>query len=159
LYAAALLAGLRIEKRWAHTWTSSYIAPGFDATVSYPQKDLVVRNPYSFAVRISVVPREDGITIQLWGEQARPGWVEISTTAVRHKAFETRRELDPTLGRGEERLALKGLIGMRIVRTRRFFTPHKRPRLQNFEADFYYPRNEVWAVGSLEPMLPKTRIF
>ena len=159
LYAASLLAGMRFEERWAHTWTSTYIAPGFDATVSYPQKDLIIRNPYPFAVRVSVEPKEGAINVQLWGEQAATGWVEIATSIARKRLFETTRVLEPTLKSDDARLALSGLDGLRIVRTRQHVRHRGRTRIEKLEPDIYYPRTEVWAVGSMDLMVPKARVF
>lgn len=65
LHAAALFSGMEVVSRRPHTRVSKYIEKGLDATVSYPPAcakdrkdpqcdfiDLVVRNPFSFPVRV-----------------------------------------------------------------------------------------------------------
>jgi vancomycin resistance protein YoaR len=50
LHAAALFAGLEIVERYPHSRPSSYIKLGLDATVSYPNINYRVRNPFDFPV-------------------------------------------------------------------------------------------------------------
>lgn len=54
LYAAALIAALEVEQRWAHARPSSYTKLGLDATVSYPSKDLRFKNTLPFPVILHV---------------------------------------------------------------------------------------------------------
>ncbi|HIA00482.1 MAG TPA: hypothetical protein EYN66_00965 [Myxococcales bacterium] len=97
--------------------------------------------------------------MQLWGEQAPTGWIEIATSIARKRRFETTRVLEPTLKSDDARLALAGLDGLRIVRTRQRFRHRRRTRIEKLEPDIYYPRTEVWAVGSMDLMPPKARVF
>lgn len=81
LYNAALLADLKILRRSKHSFPSSYIAKGFDATVNWPNLDLVIENnrelpifihTYIYQNRAHVViygePRADGKSIKLESE-------------------------------------------------------------------------------------------
>lgn len=52
LYNAALLAGLQVTKRHAHTIAPSYIDAGRDAAVAQGIADLKIRNPYPFPCRV-----------------------------------------------------------------------------------------------------------
>lgn len=52
LYNAALLAGLEVTERHAHTIAPSYIAAGRDAAVAQGIADLKIRNPYPFPCRV-----------------------------------------------------------------------------------------------------------
>lgn len=54
LYAAAMLAHLKIVQRTAHTRPSAYIKPGMDATVDYGILDLVIENSYDFPIYLTV---------------------------------------------------------------------------------------------------------
>ena len=44
IYGAAIRADLEIIERWHHSWPSAYAAVGQDATVSYPELDIKIRN-------------------------------------------------------------------------------------------------------------------
>jgi vancomycin resistance protein YoaR len=54
LHAAARLARLTVTERTPHTRSSSYIAPGLDATVVYPDKDLKLRNDGTSSVILTL---------------------------------------------------------------------------------------------------------
>ncbi len=58
LYNAALLSGLPILERTAHTFSPSYAPPGRDAAVAFPGIDLRFRNPYR--VPLTVHARSSG---------------------------------------------------------------------------------------------------
>lgn len=57
LYNAALLAGLEVVERHAHTIAPSYVAAGRDAAVAQGVADLKIRNPYPFPCRVEFVVR------------------------------------------------------------------------------------------------------
>ena len=96
LYNAALLADLDIVERVRHTWPSSYLPIGQDATLNWDNKDLKIRNPFAYSVFISArfvdqkltvklygQPLEDGVTIEVSNhiiEEVKPGATEIRYT-------------------------------------------------------------------------------
>ena len=63
LYQVALLSGLQIVERTAHTNTVRSVAPGLDATVWYGRTDLKFKNTFSSPIAISC--REDGDSLSL----------------------------------------------------------------------------------------------
>lgn len=63
LYNAALLAGLQIVERHAHVFAPSYVPPGRDAAVAYPNIDLRVQNPHD--VPLKVLARADGNRLEV----------------------------------------------------------------------------------------------
>jgi vancomycin resistance protein YoaR len=52
VYNAALLSGMEIVKRGRHRFAPLYAPPGRDAAVAYPYIDLVIRNPFPYAVEL-----------------------------------------------------------------------------------------------------------
>jgi len=52
LYNAALLAGLPIIERHRHQWPTTYVPPGQDAAVAYPNIDLRFRNTLNSPIHI-----------------------------------------------------------------------------------------------------------
>ena len=67
LYNAGLLAGLEVVERHRHHYAPTYIAPGRDAAVAYPNIDLKLKNPYDFPVTIKGVVTPSGVRIDLIG--------------------------------------------------------------------------------------------
>ena len=67
LYNAALLSGLDIVERHRHHYAPTYVAPGRDAAVAYPNIDLKFRNPYDFPIEIHGAVTAAGVRIDLVG--------------------------------------------------------------------------------------------
>lgn len=67
LYNAALESNLQILQRERHHFCPSYVAPGRDAAVAYPDIDLKLRNPYDFPVTIKTRQSRDEVVVELWG--------------------------------------------------------------------------------------------
>ncbi len=77
LYNAALRAELTITERYPHSWPSTYLPEGLDATINYPSgeldspgtKDLKLTNPYNMPVYLVAYVDNDAktLTIQAYG--------------------------------------------------------------------------------------------
>lgn len=65
VYNATLLGDLRLVERHAHTRPVRYIPLGRDATVSWGSKDLRMRNPHDFSVRLRTSVRHDRLVVEL----------------------------------------------------------------------------------------------
>jgi vancomycin resistance protein YoaR len=65
LYQVALLSGLQIVERTAHTNAIRSVAPGLDATVWYGRSDLKFKNTYSSPVAINCQEDGDSLSINL----------------------------------------------------------------------------------------------
>jgi vancomycin resistance protein YoaR len=77
LYNAALLAGLEVVERHRHHYAPTYIPPGRDAAVAYPNIDLKLRNPYDFPVVVCGDATQRGISVKIVGLEAPPTGVRI----------------------------------------------------------------------------------
>lgn len=53
LFNAALLANMQIDERYNHALKSSYVKPGYDATVAYGTLDFKFTNPYDVPIKIT----------------------------------------------------------------------------------------------------------
>lgn len=66
LYNAALMAGLEVVERNRHRFAPTYVAPGRDAAVAFPEIDLRIRNPYSFPVVIRTREQADELCVSIF---------------------------------------------------------------------------------------------
>ncbi len=85
LYNASIRAELTIVERKAHSWPSSYIPKGMDATISTGGPELKISNPYDMPVYIETVldEEEKELTINVYGPPLTHGYkVEFKTTLV-----------------------------------------------------------------------------
>lgn len=71
LYNAALLANLQIDERHAHGLKSTYIKPGWDATVYFGSLDFKFTNTYSFPIKIVSYfdNNVNGVTFKIYGTE------------------------------------------------------------------------------------------
>lgn len=119
LHAAALLGGLEMTQYRPHSRPSSYIAMGLDATVSFPQIDFEVQNPFDFPIEVRARTEGGRVYVDLVG-RAQPREVELSRQVLNHRPFEREIVEDATLEAGTEVVEQRGVRGARIARTRTF---------------------------------------
>lgn len=117
LHAAAFFAGFEILEHHPHTRESSYIEPGLDSAVSWPNKDLRIKNPYPFYVRLHVRAYRSSLRVALMGPRRAPA-VEWSTRVLHriHRGTETQHA--GGLPAGEVEVLDEGEDGSVIERTR-----------------------------------------
>lgn len=68
LYAALIRADVEVVERYNHSWPSTYIDPGQDATVNYPNVDLKVKNNKDSALFLHSYISNDHIVVDIYGK-------------------------------------------------------------------------------------------
>ncbi|MCZ7682616.1 MAG: VanW family protein [Sandaracinaceae bacterium] len=117
LHAAAFFGGLEILEHHPHTRESSYIEPGLDAAVSWPSRDVRIRNPHSFPLRVDASAYRGVLRIALMGA-ARAPHVEWSTRVISRVPRGVEREVDRNLPLGTETVLDEGEDGSLLERVR-----------------------------------------
>lgn len=76
VYNAAIRAEMEIVERRTHSWPSSYVPDGMDATISTNGPDLVISNPYDSPVYMVAYINEDEykLTVQFYGPPLPHGY-------------------------------------------------------------------------------------
>lgn len=76
VYNAAIRAEIDIADRKAHSWPSSYIEEGMDATISSEGPDLKLFNQYEYPVLLAsyVDEKEKSITVEVYGPRLNHGY-------------------------------------------------------------------------------------
>ncbi|MBX3270504.1 MAG: VanW family protein [Sandaracinaceae bacterium] len=123
LHAAAFFAGFDIVEHHPHTRNSLYIPAGLDAAVSWPNKDLVIRNTHPFHVRVRATAYRGTLRIELMGARRAPR-VEWNTHILRRDRITTQTESDPNLPLGSEEVLDPGEEGSVMERTRTVYWEH-----------------------------------
>lgn len=119
LYNAVLLGGLEILQRGGHSRPCAYAPPGRDATVDWPNRDLVFRNPYTFPLFVRTHVEQGKVTFQLFGDPAqRPNLVLEEEVTWLSDAGAPEEVFDPALPPGTRQVADAGFRGRQIVVTR-----------------------------------------
>jgi len=79
LFVAGLLSGLSVSKRHKHSNPVDYVPLGQDATISWPAKDLELRNDLDQRVRIRVAVLGATLTVMIEGESPLADAYELAT--------------------------------------------------------------------------------
>ncbi len=91
LYNAVLLAGLPILERHRHYWPTTYVPPGQDAAVAYPNIDLRFRNTLPAPIHISAAVVGEAVVVKLLSEAPPPAVrVERDVVSLSPPALVTR---------------------------------------------------------------------
>ena len=73
LFNAVVRADLKIVKRSAHSWPSTYVNKGEDATVNYPSLDFVFKNEGEFPVFVVAWYENQQVTVEIYGQMLPNG--------------------------------------------------------------------------------------
>ena len=84
LFNAVVRADLEIVERYPHSWPSSYVNRGEDATVNWPSLDFVFRNNGRFPVFIVAWYADQVVTVEVYGEMLPEGQtIELESETVK----------------------------------------------------------------------------
>ena len=122
LHAAAFLAGFEIPVHQPHSRPVSYIPMGLDTMVSWPNRDLRIRNPYPFPIRITAETDGQSVRVALYGA-GKPHPVDWDKAVVERVPGGMQEVTDPALAPGESQLVQRASDGLLIERTRTVYLP------------------------------------
>lgn len=93
VYNAAILSELEIAERRQHSWPSSYIPTGMDATISTGGPDLKIMNPFTMPVYLAahVNEEEKSVTVDIYGPPPQHDY----TIKFINKQVSTQKAADP----------------------------------------------------------------
>lgn len=156
LYMACLYANLEIDERHCHPYPASYVPAGLDATVAWGGCDFVFTNDTDYPIKITTTYDGYSTSCTIWGTVTEPFSVELYTETLETEPYETKYELDKSLGKDEQILDTTGIEGLTIQSYRRVYDGEGNVISDNPEAvSVYSVRDEVYKVGKL-PKKDKT---
>lgn len=89
LYLCALLADLEIVERKNHSYVSSYMPFGMDATVSWGGPEFRFRNSTEYPLRIEASASRGSVTISLIGTDTKDYYIEMTYEILDGDYYET----------------------------------------------------------------------
>ncbi|HBV88996.1 VanW family protein [Desulfosporosinus sp.] len=147
LYNAVLLSNLEILERMPHAMVISYVPPGQDATVNYPNIDFKFKNNTGSLVYLRTEVKQGVLTVRIWGKKTGKS-VRIEHQVEKEMAFKTIRKYDPKLPSGRVIQDQKGSKGM-VVNTWQIVRDAKGHETKQFLGrDWYAPTNRILRVGT-----------
>ncbi len=89
IYYCVLLADLETIDRSPHSYVSSYMDPGTDATVSWGGPEFSFRNNTNYPIRIEAEVSDGYVKVQLLGTDEKDYYVEIEYEILSYRSYET----------------------------------------------------------------------
>ena len=142
LYNTALLAGLRIDERNKHQWTSQYAPVGRDAAVAFMGADLIFTNTLPKPITIKTQLTEKSVIVKMYSKYKPNYRIEVETKII--ATSQPSEIIQDLTGRsdGRWRLVNKGKPGVETITYRRFITKNK-TKTEIISKDQYPPMNKV----------------
>lgn len=89
LYYCTLIADLEIVTRVNHSYVSSYMPMGMDATVSWGGPDFRFKNNTEYPIRIDAFSEGGDVTVKIMGTDTKDYYVKMEYAIISTAAFET----------------------------------------------------------------------
>lgn len=149
LYKAVVLANLQVDEHHNHTYVSSYIGLGMDATVSWDGPDFRFSNNTDYPIKI-IADYEDGtLTCRIRGAKLDSNQVIFSSEILKETPYKTTYKDDKTLEKGKTKVLESGHNGY-VVQTYRTIVDKDGNKISSKEEDkcTYSKKDEVVARGT-----------
>ena len=155
LYNAVLYAGLDIVKISNHSIPSTYVDKGRDATVSDGGIDFIFKNNYNQPVYIQNYYYNGVITCQIYGNIGDKQNIKISTNIDKVTKAETKKEKDPTLEKGKEKILERGRDSYTVSTYRTYYDKNgAEVKTEKVATSFYPSKQQVMAIGTKKEEKP-----
>jgi vancomycin resistance protein YoaR len=149
LFGASFFAGLDIVKRLNHSRPSTYTPLGFDATVVWPNTDLVLKNPYDFPVAIHYVVANGQAKVEILGKPRPFTKIEFARQLIEETPYSSEERLDEEMPKDATSIDQPGFDGYKLKSFRRIYQGKKMIREDKWTLT-YKPVTEYIRRGTSE---------
>ena len=116
LYNTVLFANLGIVERHQHSFTTSYVDPGRDATVVYGALDFKFKNTRKYPVKLEAYIKSGVATVSMYGIKEDVEYnVKVVATVTETIPCPVEKTEDVTMAEGVEKVISKGTNGCRSI--------------------------------------------
>ncbi|HEY3804696.1 MAG TPA: VanW family protein [Kofleriaceae bacterium] len=136
LFGAAFFGGLEIPKTTNHSRPSTYTPLGFDATVVWPDTDLVIKNPYDFPVAIHYRVANGEAVVEILGKKRPFDKVTFAREVLEETPFPSEERLKDDMPESQSMIVQPGFDGYKLTRFRRFWVGKKMVREQKWTVNY-----------------------
>lgn len=158
LYNAVVLANLEVTERTNHTYISSYVPIGRDATVSWGGPDFKFKNNRDYPIKIEASYAGGKLTCKIIGTDVDGSYVKFTSERTGDVAYNTKYENDATIPEGQQVTKQAGSNGGKAVSYRLVYDKDGKLLSKKKEANSYYKGHEaIIAVGTMKvEQVPET---
>lgn len=151
LYNAVVLANLEVTERTNHTYISSYVPIGRDATVSWGGPDFKFKNNRDYPIKIEASYAGGKLTCKIIGTDVDGSYVKFTSERTGDVAYNTKYENDATIPEGQQVTKQAGSNGGKAVSYRLVYDKDGKLISKKKEANSYYKGHEaIIAVGTMK---------
>lgn len=152
LYCAVLYSNLEVVDRRCHTYVSSYVPLGMDATVSWGGPDFVFKNNTDYPIKVVASYANSKITFQIYGTKVSEFTVKITSSTLAVTSPGRKEVQDNTLEVGTEVVEDKGHTGYKVQTYRKVYDGDGNLISESDEAySVYRMTDQVVRVGTKQP--------
>jgi len=151
LYAACLYSNLEIVTRTNHSFASSYIGLGLDATVSWGGPEFKFANNTKYPIKVVGEYANGKVTMKILGTKTDDITVKIVSKTLEKIPFSVKYEKDSSMYVGEEKTITTAYTGYKVQTYRELYDGNGSLISSTEEAYSYYKkRDKVIAQGTKE---------
>ena len=121
IYNAVLLSNLEITDRINHSYVSSYVPIGRDATVSWGGPDFKFKNNQDYPIKLSISYNNNRLNCKVYGTNINNITVKITSQRLSSTGYKTIYKDDPTLEEGKEKVITSGYSGAKAQSYRKVY--------------------------------------
>lgn len=149
LYNAVLLANLEIVERRNHSFTTSYLPAGKDATVVYGSQDFKFKNNREYPVKIQGYCKAGIASISIKGLKSEVEYViKIKPVVTATIPFKTEYIKDSSLEEGKEVIVQKGANGCKVTTYKQVLLNGEQVSYEPITYDTYNAMKKIVRVGT-----------
>jgi vancomycin resistance protein YoaR len=148
MYAAALDADLNIVERHNHTFASSYIGLGMDATVSWGGPDFRISNNREDPIRVEARYSDGRATVTFWGTRTDKRSVKMTSETLETIPYTTVRRSTSGLKKGKTSVTQEGSDGYRVQTYKEVYDDGVLVSREKEALSVYSPHQKIISVGS-----------
>lgn len=157
IYNAIVLSNLEITERHNHTYISSYVPIGRDATVSWGGPDFKFKNNQKYPIKIVVSYSNSKLYAKVLGTNVDGIRVEFTSTRTATTGYNTKYETDSELPEGTEQVKSKGSNGAKAISYRKVYDKNGKLISNTKEANSSYKgHDEIIVRGTKKVETPAT---
>lgn len=148
LYNAAVQANLEIIERRNHSFTTSYVTAGKDATVVYGVIDFRFKNTRTYPIKIEASVNSGIAEFKIHGIQEETEYdIKLAPVVISSIPYTTQYIPDPSLAPGMQKFVQKGGNGCKVTTYKEVRLDGKLISREIVSTDTYKPMNAIVHIG------------
>ena len=152
LYNAVVIANLEITERHNHSFASSYVPLGQDATVSWGGPDFKFTNNTDYPIKIEQIYEDDKLTFNIIGTNVTGEYCSLTNQTLSTNPYAVVEQPSADLYIGQSKRAVEGETGYKVKTYRHLYSADGTEiSVTEEDTSNYIRRDEVRLVGTKLP--------